>query len=104
LPAHQEVVDPPGTQRPENAVPTRGAVRAIAAPGPDRRQGVAPMLILARAADGLDQAHGVLGAQAANLSGFYAARNARVFGRDGTLGSHPEEPCGSTDVNFTTPI
>src|SRR5262249_19652017 len=54
---HQKIIDLPSPQRPEDPVPPG---RAIAASGPNRRHGIAPLRVLGMWGDGIDQVHGIL--------------------------------------------
>src|SRR6266436_4192867 len=56
---HKKIIDLPRPQRPENSLPPG---RTIAASGPDRRHGVAPMWVLGRSGDGIDHMHEILDA------------------------------------------
>src|SRR6266851_5896918 len=57
----KKIIDLPGPQGPEDPVPPG---RAIAASGPDRRHGIAPMRVLGMSWDGINQMHGILDANA----------------------------------------
>src|SRR5262245_42026760 len=55
----KKIIDLPGPQWPENPVPPG---RAIAASGPDRRHGIAPLRVLGMSGDRIAHIHGILDA------------------------------------------